>query len=398
MSSSSLSDSSSNSELEKTRANLLQEQAQLKKEIRTAKAKAQRFQNDLQMAQDAYNIGEMAFLKRTKKIADLFGGQLKSDEDLILKVQELMREAEENEQKANDLRAELEEHQFAKTQNETMIEDVQNELQKQQESLEKKKGELQKAEALYETATNELNKAKQKKNELLSSLSPIAAALNVNEINEEFFRVLKQRMEQINPVYEKPLRDLAWTSGLELRSLAGNDVVAFLNGVVKVANTLKAQTNEQKRLESEVLAKLEGLKRKTSEKEKEVAILEETAKKLADEIDQRKRIKAEEVKKEQEDIKKRVNEVRMKEFNNIKKVLERMGVSKLLTPDTTIDEAVDIQCSTIMKLARKSVEYKQLYESRDYESRKRLQKDIGVIGDVADCIISSNRVLLRRLK
>ena len=50
--------SSSNSELAKTRANLLQEQQQLKKEIRTARAKAQRFQNDPDNTTeiDQYNV------------------------------------------------------------------------------------------------------------------------------------------------------------------------------------------------------------------------------------------------------------------------------------------------------------------------------------------------------
>ena len=65
---------------------------------------------------------------------------------------------------------------------------------------------------------------------------------------------------------------------------------------------------------------------------------------------------------------------------------------------TALDEAVEIQCNSILKMARKVVEIKQGAMNIDYESRNRLQKNIGAIGEVADCIITSNRVLLRKLK
>ena len=390
--------SSSNSELERTRANLLQEQQQLKKEIRTARAKAQRFQNDLQMAQDAYNIGEMAFLKRTKKIADLFGGQLKSDEDLIEKVQELMKEADENEQKARELRAQLEEQQLAKMKNESMMADAQNELQKQQDFYEKKKGELQKAENLYETATNEYNKAKKKKDDLISSLLPIAQLLGVSEINEDFFNKLQQAMEQMNPAYEDALRELANAAGVQFNGMKGNDVSAFLDNVVKVYCSLQKQANEQKKLENEVISKLDKLKQQVADKEKESAALQNSINNLTSEIEKSKKKKLDAYSLKKTSMQNRLDEIRSKEMNHIKRVLEKMGVAQLLTPETTLDEAVEIQCNSILKMARKVVEIKQGAMNIDYESRNRLQKNIGAIGEVADCIITSNRVLLRKLK
>ena len=390
--------SSSNSELAKTRANLLQEQQQLKKEIRTARAKAQRFQNDLQMAQDAYNIGEMAFLKRTKKIADLFGGQLKSDEDLIQKVQELMKEADENEQKAKELRAQLEEQQLAKIKNDSMMADAQNELQKQQDFYEKKKGELQKAENLYEMATNEYNKAKKKKDDLVASLLPIAQVLGVSEINEDFFNKLQQAMEQMNPSYEDSLRNLANVAGIPFNGMNGNDISSFLDNIMKVYCSLQKQTNEQKKLENEVISKLDKLKNQVENKEMEAKQLQETINRLTNDIEHNKKKKLDAYSLKKSSQQNRLNEIRAKEMNHIKRVLEKMGVSQLLTPETTLDEAVEIQCNIILKMARKVVEIKQGAMNIDYESRNRLQKNIGAIGEVADCIISSNRVLLRKLK
>lgn len=398
ISSDSHSDSSDGSELSNTRANILQEQQQLKKEILAAKQQVQRYEHDLEIAQNAYNIGEIAFLQRAKKLAQLFGGTIKSDEELIEKVQNLMKEADENEQKAKELRVELEEYQNAKQQNDTLVQTQQNELQKQKDLLSKKKADLAKAQEVYENATNDLNFMQQKTTDLINSLSPVAAAIGCTEINDEFFRILEQRLSSYNPDYDKPLKRIAKAANVSYRGLTGFNPGQFFDKVVDSYNELQNTVNQESNAQNEVKRKMENIDLQIKQKENETETLKQAIAKLEDELNNKKSALAQKDSEQIAEMKKKAEIVRAKELEHVKRVLEKIGAPSLIKDNTSLDDSIDILCSVIMKLARKVQERKQSALARDSHSQERLQRNIHVIEDTADVIIKSNRLLLKKYK
>lgn len=397
-SSGSFSDSSDHSELSHTRANLMQEQQQLKNEIRTAKTQVQRYEHDLEIAQNAYNIGQIAFLQRAKKLAALFGGAIRSDDELIEKVQKLKQEADDYEQKAKQLRIELDNYENTKTQTATLIQTHQDELNRQKDILTKKQGELAKAQELHDAATKDLNYMQQKTTDLINSLMPIAVKIGCKDINDEFFRTLETRLESYNPEFDKPLRKIAKAANVSYNGLKNFNPDQFFDKVVENANNLQSKIDAENKSQQTVIKKISDLEQQIKQKENETQLMIQQIEKLDQELENRRKQHEQKESEEITRIQKKIEASQEKELNHIRRVLEKIGASKLINDRTSLDDAVDIQCSVIIKLARKVQERKHAVLIRDTSAHDKLQKNVHVIEDVADTIIRSNRILLKKFK
>jgi hypothetical protein len=106
--SSSSSSPSSSARLIEQRKQLLSEQQKVQKDIQRLKLRSDGLEHDIQVARTAFSVTESPIIVRTKRLATLFGGMLRSDEELIERVQKLLQSAEREEALAIELRQEIE--------------------------------------------------------------------------------------------------------------------------------------------------------------------------------------------------------------------------------------------------------------------------------------------------
>jgi hypothetical protein len=87
---------------------LRSEHQTLRKEIKPLKLAADGREHDLQIEQTASSFVESTVIGRTKKLATLFGGMLKSDKELVEQLETLVAQISGDEAVAAELRGEIE--------------------------------------------------------------------------------------------------------------------------------------------------------------------------------------------------------------------------------------------------------------------------------------------------
>jgi hypothetical protein len=175
---SSSSSHSSITELLEQRKQLTMEQQTLQREIQRLRLSAEGCEHDLQMSRTAFSFAESTIIGRTKKLADLFGGRLRSDEELVDRIQGLIQSAERNEALSIELQQQIDHHQRLSQNDDNRLDHAGALLRRQKRLSAAKSQELQAKQEQLEAITDLYNEAQLKRVVLVEKFTPLTRLVN----------------------------------------------------------------------------------------------------------------------------------------------------------------------------------------------------------------------------
>lgn len=389
------SSSSSNDEFRKTHTALIKESQIIKDEIKNAKAQKLRLENDLKIAKGIYDASEAAFMNKIKRFSTMLGGNIRTEADLVEKVKILVEQTKEYEERANKLLQDLDDREFSKTQNLTFVDEANQELAEKKRILSERRDVYELLKKKCEGLEHELNVVRQKKDDIFSSLAPIAAAIGISPSDELFFKKLQKRLNSVNPEFEKALVRLSKEAKIPFTGIYDFNPKKFFDGVTKAFNRISTRISEQKGLEDEVLRRLDALRSQVKVKEEKKDKLKANARQLSSQLDRHGKLNTTSTDHEIRQLEDKIQRMNAKQLSAYRRTIDELGGSKLMSDKSTIDDLVDIQARTLIDLARKIVTERHCKEIENKIGEKnRFTHNMVIIENAADCIIRANRKLM----
>ena len=386
-STSSSGSTSGNEALIQQRSQLLAEQNRLRKIISKSKLIAESYEHDLQIAKTAFAFGESNVITRTKNIATMFGGMLRSDEELVDRIQKLMQQAEEDERTAEELRAQVEQLNSNRNQSDDRVDDLRRVLKQQKNALDKKIDEVAEVQANLESITQEIEKCERKKREMFASLEPISQAIGAKPDDPDFFEKLSQRANRMDTRTEDMLRDLRQLLRIDPTS-GPFDAKKFFDTVAFKYEKLQAQANEQRELESGVKRKLETVKDQLAAKRKRKQELERAIRHMNRDIETTARI----AKMQKQ---KMVDDMKNAEMLALTRAFKKASKEQ---PAPTAEALMKQLAAAVSQKVKALTDARRSNELRKLNSAQELAGGIKVVEDATNAISRANRHLLHKLR
>ena len=385
---------SANDALLQQRSQLLAEQNRLRKIISKSKLIAESYEHDLQIAKTAFAFGEATIITRTKNIATMFGGMLRSDEELVDRIQQLMKQADEDERTAAELRAQIEQLNSTRDQSDDRLDDLRRILKQQKNSLDKKIEEVAEVQAALESLEQEIEKCDTKKRDLLDSLEPIARIIGAKPEDPDFFDRLAQKANHMDSRTEDMLRELRQL--LKIDKTDPFDAKKFFDTVAFKYEKLQSQAQEQRELENGVKRKLETIKEQLTTKRKNKQDLQRSIRHINKDIEMKCMAEAETAKITKMQQQKLVDDMKNAEMLALTKLLKKLKVK----------EQTGATCETLTKQLTRAVTQKvqslsdarRTNSQRRMNSAKELESGIRVVESATNAISRANRHLLHKLR
>lgn len=397
--SSSSSPSSSNSydsRLVEQRATLIAQKNQLAKEIKQSKAMIDQYETNLQLAHQAFSFAESSFNGRTKKLASIFGGILKSDEELCDKIQSLMKQAEDDEAKAVELRQQIDEFNLARTHQEDEISNVQNILKQQNNKISQKQAQLNDKQKELDAINNELIQEQKKKSKVIEYYSPLSAAVNAKISDQDFFSKLHAQATSLTPAVDESLKDLAAVAHVPVTSKNIN-VKQLLDSVACVYEKLADRVKEQDELEKSVVQKINKIKRKTEDKQKKSMEICQSIKTTETTFEERRQNIIEENENKLAAAKEKAKEMQNKELSHYRKII-LMTNPNASVKSLHLDDAIDLENNEILKLVQTLQNKREELIEKKKKASMNIEKGIDAMSKAADTISKANRKLMHGLR
>ena len=370
------------------RSKLISEQQKIKKELQKSQLQADGLEHDLQIAQQAFSFAESSIIGRTKRLATLFGGMLKSDDELVEKIQALIKSTEEDEEKAENLRQQIEEYNLAQSQDDCQVDEVRNELKIQNEKIAEKQAEHQAHCLLLEDANKKILEAQRRKSDVFAHYQPICQMLNAKITDPDFFEILHQKATGMDNKTRRAFQDLADLIHEDDINFDKFDINRFFDSVCYYYEKLIRRDMQQKQMNKEVNEKLAKTKNEISSKKKKM-------KSLCAFINTTKS----QIEKHQNDISSRLSEIQNQERRNIQAAYEMSYQLKAKsTNKITVDKMIEYECNKIIETACQLKQAKFDRERRKKKSELQLIKGINVLENAADTISVANRRILHHIK
>lgn len=391
------SSDSYNEALIQQRANLLAEQEKLKKEIKKLQLQADGLEHDLQIAQQAFSFAESSMIGRTKRLATLFGGLLKSDDELVEKIQLLIKSAEDDEKKAASLRAQIEEFSQAQSQDDSKIDDTLNVLKHQNAIVSGKQEELKHHVDMLDQINEKIAREKFNNQSFIAKYKPIAELINVKEFNSDFFNKLNRKVRGIDENTQRALLSLADVAKINIPNFEDFNVNQFFDLVAYSYEKLQRKEGQQNELKQEVINRVKKTQNEINQKKKKVRYLSDfictttsQINRTNDEIKQ-----AAEMRKNEVNMK--LNQMQAKERKRIQSAFlisnQSIDISKL-----SIDQMIQTEIQLINETAKQLNEARINNQIRLKNSALKLQRGINAVENAADVISVANRRLIRNIK
>jgi hypothetical protein len=271
--SSSSSSPSSSARLIEQRKQLLSEQQKVQKDIQRLKLRSDGLEHDIQVARTAFSVGESPIVSRTRKLAALFGGMLRSDEELIERIQDLLQSLERDQALAVELGQEIERCGQAKQKEDDHLDETHGQLRRQRQVNHQKQEEKQNARRQLAHITESFEAVQLQKAALLDKITPIARLLNCRPESPEFTRRLRDRVAQPDLPVERLLRDVADTAQVDSADI---ELPKLLDSLAFRYKKLVEQSEANRELEQHVKTKLRQRRAEISDRKMRIQALQES--------------------------------------------------------------------------------------------------------------------------
>lgn len=379
------------------RANLIAEQEKIKKEIKKSQLQADGLEHDLQIAQQAFSFAESTMIGRTRKLATLFGGILKSDDELVEKIQLLIKSAEEDEKKAADLRIQIEEFSNAQSQSDFKIDDTLNALKRQNSIVSKKQEELKQRVGILNQINEKIIQEKINNQSYLAKYKPIAELMNVKNFNSDFFNKLNQKYHNIDENTRNALASLAGAAKINISNFEDFDAPQFFDLISYSYEKLQKKEIQQNKLNQEVLDRIQKTKSEISQKKKKIRYLNDFINTTTSQINRTNDDIKHASEMRQNELKMKLNSLQAKERKRIQSSLlffnQNIDVSKF-----SVEKMIETQIQIINQTAKQLQEARINHQIRIKNSAVKLQRGINAVENAADAISVANRRLIRNIK
>lgn len=391
------SSDSYNNALIQQRANLLTEQDKLKKEIKKSQLQAEGLEHDLQIAQQAFSFAETSMIGRTKRLATLFGGMLKSDDELIEKIQLLIKSAEEDEKKAVSLRAQIEEFSLVQSQDDYKVDDTLNILKHQNSIVQEKQDELNHHVNMLHQINEKIDQEKRNNQSFLSKYKPIAELVNVKEFNSDFFNKLNKKVRGIDENTQKALSSLAEVARINIPNYEDFNVTEFFDLISYSYEKLQKKANQQNELRQEVLNRVQKTQNEINHKKKKIRILNDFIDTTTTQINRTNDEIKQAAEMRQKELELKINTIQAKER---KRILSAFLISsQSVDPNKlSVDKLIEAEIMFINETAKQLNEARINHQERVKNSAMKLQRGINAVENAADAISVANRRLIRNIK
>lgn len=395
MSSISSSDSY-NDALIKQKAELITENKKMKSENQKLQLQAEGLEHDLQIAQQAFSFAGSTMISRTKRFATLFGCMLKSDEELIQKIQALIKSAEDDERKAIELKNQIDMLTNTQAQDDSKINDAMKSFKFQQSKTSEKQSDLNDHVKILDDINKQIIIEEQNKRDLMTKYQPLADLLNAKSYNGDFFAKLQQKYNSIDPKAQRALSSLADAAGIELPDFNDFNIGQFLDTISYQYEKLQSREQQQSQLNQAVLDRLQRTKDKINEKKKKLRILNEYVNSATNQIAKKNDDFQQASQMRNDEVQSKIMSLQTKERKNLTSVF--LFTNQNADPNQiSVDDIIQNECSLITETAEKLVKARQEKKEKVQNSAAKLQKGICVIENAADVLSVANRRLMRNI-
>lgn len=372
------------------------EQKKLQKGIYQSKQVIERYEHDLQVAKTVSALADMTLVGKTKNLATLFGGMLKSDEELIEKIQSMMQQAEEDEALAEQLKLEIENLKNDRAHDDERIDDTNQILKRQKTIVHQKESEREEILKVLAQIESQLADCEGKKDDLMSKISPLAKMIGAKISDHDFFNKLQTKVSRINPKTEAILRDLADLVGIPAPDFDDFNIKTFLDSVAYKHGKLAHQAGEKQKLVESVRAKLETVNDQIDEKRKKAKQLTKMIQKLHTESATQDQLDQEAVKLHAQEKEFAIRSLRNQEIEELNQAVSETGHRP--KENWSPDSAVAAMLQLLEKKSEALIKARQNREQRKINSAKNLERGIAAIEGATHAISKANRRLIHEFR
>ena len=366
------------------------EQTRLRKSINKQRLVAESYEHDLQIAKTAFAYGESSIISRTRNLANIFGGILRSDEELVDTIQKLMQQAIQDEKTAEELRSKIDQLNATREQGDDRLDDVKSLLKQQKTIIGKKMAEVDEKQQRIYSIQDKLNTFDRKKKEFLEKIGPIEKDLGATIDEVDFFAKLGRRVNRMDAKTEATFKEIAELLSIDV-PVAGNfDAKRFMDAVAFKYERLSEQAQTRRDMENNVTQRLETIK-------EQIRLRRKKAEDISKAVDRTKKEN-----KAKKLVDKEVARVHQAEKQRI---LEHMKKSELThlnkgKPATTksADEIVHEMRVTLVEKVKALTFARHENERKRLNSAQELEGGIKVVEEATDAIARANRRLISKLR
>ncbi|OHS93981.1 hypothetical protein TRFO_11466 [Tritrichomonas foetus] len=322
---------------------------------------------------------------------------LKSDDELIEKIQSLIKSAEEDEKTAIELRRQIEEYNLTQTQEDYKIDDAKVLLKKQNEYVSAKVEELQRHQRKLEEMKAQISQAHRKEQDFIIKCQPIAEMLKTKVSSNDFFRTLREKMGGMDKNTARALVNLAEAAHIDIPDFHNFDAARFFDSVSYAYEKLLRRDNQQNKMNQEVVDKIRKTKDDINLKKKKIKSLSTFIDTTRSQIDQRQNEILQETTMRQTELNTKISDIQAKERKHIQAALQMTNQS-VDTTKMSVDQMIEAQCSQIAHYAKALQDARTARNIKKKNSSMRLMKGIQVVESAADAISVANRRLIRNIR
>jgi archaellum component FlaC len=343
-------------------------------------------------------------MERTKRLADLFGGMLKSDEELYEKIHELLQQAEADEALAQKLRSEIEELKRerlqAKTEASLRLDEAQTALDTQKNRSRQRLLDLGDENEHLTVLTTKVAGLQRERSVFLDAIAPLAPLVHATVADRTFFAKLSERLANFEPTTKQLLQDLADAVGVPSHS---SDIPYVLDTLQFKQKQLVEQIQTKNELDASVVDRLEARKSELHEKKKQCTQLQREIQSL--EADVKTKVAQERAKLAQErevvlDAERQKAEslaaVREQELSRWQEFSASVGVRP--RKDESPDDLIHRLCAFMSDRVRVLKAVRETRQKEATDKSGELERRIFDVESATDAISRANRHLMWRIK
>lgn len=394
--SSSSSSGSYNDDLIAKRRQLLAEKKKLQKDVNQSRQVIERYEHDLQVAKTVSALSDMTLVGKTKNLATLFGGMLKSDEELVEKIQSMIQQAEEDEALAEQLKLEISNINNDRVHDDEKIDDTKQILKHQKGIVTQKEAEKKNILETLSQLEKKIANCQSEKDDFMNKVAPLARMINSKTTDHDFFSKLQSKVSRIDPKTEAMLRELADIAGVQTPDFDNLNIKTFLDAVAYKYGKLTRQASEKHKLVDSVMAKLDGVNSQINEKRKKLKHLTKAIEKIHSDTAAQEQLEQEAIKVNRQEKDRAIRALKNREMDELNHAVAETGHRP---KEDKPPEAIGLAMIQLLeKKAALLLKARKDREQRRVNSAKSLERGISAIEGATHAISKANRRLIHEFR
>jgi chromosome segregation ATPase len=363
----------------------------MRREIRRSRAAVDEKKHELELVKAEFSYAENTLIKRTRKLAALFGGMLKSDEELIQKIQELLESTDQQESRVKTLHTKLEELQDTQKQCDAKIKVAESELEQEQQILQEARAEQEAVLQQLSTLNAEMTEKRSEKAALSEKITAIANAINSKMTDPDFPAKLAASLAGLEPKTAQLLHELANVLGIDPPAAQNPDVDEFVESMAIAYEKLLQKQHNAEEAKKKITGENEAVNLKIQERRKKNSRLRKEIRKLENDIADEEQ----QVSLKRQHMAQKTQEKRENLLSRLKIICKTLNVHPASKTDpkkimkglaVSINEAID-----------RLEQIRQIQEKKRVRTECELKRGICVVESATSAISKANHRLFREL-